>query len=95
MVDIHGIARCLAYEMSILDENRSAGSIMLVLSNCHMFFCLFNLCLLLSESNNCSHLLSTTSVWAFCYLFCLLVICCSCSSSVNTGITLSISHIGN
>ena len=42
IVDIHGIARCLAYEMSILDENRRAGSIMLVLSNCHMFFCLFN-----------------------------------------------------
>ena len=44
IVDIHGIARCLAYEISIVAENRSAGSlyIMLVLSNCHMFFCVIS-----------------------------------------------------
>lgn len=36
IADVHGIARCLAYEMSILDENRHAGSlyVMSVFSNC-------------------------------------------------------------
>lgn len=27
ITDIHSIARCLSYEMDILDENRNAGSL--------------------------------------------------------------------